>query len=69
VSLGFDYQDNRPKGNTWGSFPMFLSNGQRTDWPVSVTTSTDWAFWNRARSRCSPSCSTTSTTAGHCAAH
>lgn len=47
VSLGFDYQDNRPKGNTWGSFPMFLSDGQRTDWPVSVTTSTDWAFWNR----------------------
>ena len=41
VSLGFDYQDNRPKGNTWGSFPMFLSDGQRTDWPVSVTTSTD----------------------------
>ena len=47
VSLGFDYQDNRPRANTWGSFPMFLSNGQRTDWPTSVTTATDWAYWFR----------------------
>ncbi len=31
VSLGFDYQNNRPRSNTWGSFPMFLSDGQRTD--------------------------------------
>lgn len=47
VSLGFDYQNNRPRSNTWGSFPMFLSDGQRTDWPTSVTTSTDWAYWFR----------------------
>jgi outer membrane receptor for ferric coprogen and ferric-rhodotorulic acid len=47
ASIGFDYLDNDPRSNTWGSFPMFLSNSEPTDWPRSVTTSTDWAFWNR----------------------
>lgn len=47
VSLGFDYQDNRPKSNTWGSFPLFLSNGHLQDWPTSVTTATDWTYWNK----------------------
>lgn len=47
VSLGFDYQDNRPKSNTWGSFPLFLSDGHLQDWPTSVTTATNWTYWNR----------------------
>jgi outer membrane receptor for ferric coprogen and ferric-rhodotorulic acid len=47
VSLGFDYQDNRPTSNTWGSFPLFLSDGTLQDWPTSVTTATDWTYWNR----------------------
>lgn len=47
LSLGFDYQDNQPRGNTWGSFPLFFSNGQSTDWSRSVTTATDWSYWNR----------------------
>ena len=47
VSLGFDYQDNRPSSNTWGSFPLFLSDGHLQDWPTSVTTATDWTYWNR----------------------
>ncbi len=47
LSVGYDYQDNQPRSNTWGSFPLFLSNGQLADWPRSVTTATDWSFWNR----------------------
>lgn len=47
VSLGFDYQSNQPRGNTWGSFPLFLSDGSAANWPRSVTTATDWSFWNR----------------------
>jgi outer-membrane receptor for ferric coprogen and ferric-rhodotorulic acid len=47
VSLGFDYQDNQPRSNTWGSFPLFLADGRQADWPRSVTTATDWAYWNR----------------------
>lgn len=47
VSLGFDYQDNQPRANTWGSFPLFYSDGRPTDWSRSVTTAADWAYWNR----------------------
>lgn len=47
VSLGFDRQDNRPRGNTWGSFPLFLADGTLADWPRSVTTATNWSFWDR----------------------
>jgi len=47
LSLGFDHQDNRPRGNTWGSFPLFLSDGSKADWARSVTTATDWSHWTR----------------------
>ena len=47
VSLGFDHQDNRPRANTWGSFPLFLSDGTRQDWPRSVTTAANWSHWTR----------------------
>lgn len=47
VSLGADYQDNTPNSVTWGSFPMFLKDGQPANWPRSVTTATDWSFWDR----------------------
>lgn len=47
LSLGYDYQKNMPQGNTWGSFPLYFSDGTRANWPRSVTTATDWAFWDR----------------------
>lgn len=47
VSLGFDHQDNRPRSNTWGSFPIYLGDGSLANWPNTITTSTDWAYWNR----------------------
>ncbi len=46
ISLGYDYQRTLPQGNTWGSFPLFFSDGTRTDWSRSVTTATDWSYWN-----------------------
>jgi outer membrane receptor for ferric coprogen and ferric-rhodotorulic acid len=46
LSVGYDYQQTLPQGNTWGSFPLFYSDGSRTDWPRSVTTATDWSYWN-----------------------
>ena len=46
LSLGYDYQQTLPQGNTWGSFPLFFSDGTRTDWSRSVTTAADWSFWN-----------------------
>lgn len=47
LSVGYDFQETRAKGNTWGSFPMFYSDGTRTAWSRSVTTAADWTFWNR----------------------
>jgi outer membrane receptor for ferric coprogen and ferric-rhodotorulic acid len=49
LSVGFDYQDNAPRSNTWGSFPLFLADGSPADWPRSVTTATDWTFWDRTK--------------------
>lgn len=49
LSVGFDYQDNAPRGNTWGSFPLFLADGTPANWPRSVTTATDWSFWDRTK--------------------
>ncbi|HEY6123588.1 MAG TPA: TonB-dependent siderophore receptor [Steroidobacteraceae bacterium] len=47
LSAGFDYQDNKPRANTWGSFPLFLADGTAANWSRSVTTAPDWAFWDR----------------------
>lgn len=49
LSVGFDYQDNAPRGNTWGSFPLFLGDGTPANWRRSVTTATDWTFWDRTK--------------------
>jgi len=47
LSVGLDYQNNKPRGNTWGSFPLFLADGSLADWSRSITTATDWSFWDR----------------------
>ena len=47
LSFGIDHQNNQPTGNTWGSFPLFLADGRWAGWNRSVTTATDWSFWNR----------------------
>ncbi|PPE75548.1 TonB-dependent siderophore receptor [Solimonas fluminis] len=47
LSLGYDYLETQPQANTWGSFPLFYSDGTRTDWRRSITTAADWSFWNK----------------------
>jgi outer membrane receptor for ferric coprogen and ferric-rhodotorulic acid len=47
LTVGVDYQDNKPSSNTWGSFPLYLADGSPANWSRSVTTSTDWAYWDR----------------------
>ncbi len=47
LAVGVNSQNSQPRSNTWGSFPLFLSNGELANWPTSVTTSTNWAYWNR----------------------
>jgi outer membrane receptor for ferric coprogen and ferric-rhodotorulic acid len=47
LSVSYGDQFNTPTGNTWGSFPLYLADGTFADWGRNVTTSTDWAFWDR----------------------
>jgi outer membrane receptor for ferric coprogen and ferric-rhodotorulic acid len=47
LTVSYSDQDNEPTSNTWGSFPMYLSDFTLADWPRSVTTAPDWTFWNR----------------------
>lgn len=45
VSAGFNYQDNDPQGSSWGGFPLWYSDGTRTDWRRSLNTGADWTSW------------------------
>jgi len=47
LSLGYDRQENTPQSNTWGSFPLYFSDGTPTNWSRSITTAANWSFWNR----------------------
>ena len=46
LSTGISYQDNQPKGTTWGGLPIWYSDGTRTDWPTSKTTAPTWSYWD-----------------------
>ena len=46
LSAGVSHQENDPKGSMWGGLPVWYSDGTRTDWDRSKTTSADWVRWN-----------------------
>ena len=45
ISAGISYQDNQPKGSTWGGLPTWYSDGSRTNWDRSKTTGAEWTYW------------------------
>ncbi|MFC3051758.1 TonB-dependent siderophore receptor [Kordiimonas pumila] len=45
IRAGASYQDNNPKGSTWGGLPTWHSDGTRTDWDRTKTIAPDWSFW------------------------
>ncbi|MEI2416524.1 ferric-rhodotorulic acid/ferric-coprogen receptor FhuE [Orrella sp. JC864] len=45
LSAGFNYQDNDPRGSTWGGFPLWYADGGRTDWRRSLNVGADWTSW------------------------
>ena len=45
LSVGFNYQDNDPRRSNWGGFPLWYSDGGRTDWVRSLNTGADWSSW------------------------
>ena len=46
LSAGISHQENDPKGSMWGGLPVWYSDGTRTDWRRSKTTSADWVRWS-----------------------
>jgi len=51
LTLGHTQQRNKSKGGMWGALPMLNSDGTQTDYDVSTSTATDWAFWNNQSDR------------------
>ena len=46
LSAGYSRQENNPTGSMWGGLPVWFSDGTRTNWDRSKTTSADWVSWN-----------------------
>lgn len=44
-SFGSSYQNNTPKGTSWGGLPIWYSDDTRTDYARSKTKSTKWSSW------------------------
>ena len=48
LTVGFDYQDNTPKGSSWsGSFPLVNSNGSINKMSRSYNNGTRWSSWEQ----------------------
>ncbi|MDR0210509.1 MAG: TonB-dependent siderophore receptor [Pseudomonas putida] len=45
LTLGADYQDNDPKGSTWGGVPLFDSNGDFNEVSRSFNPGAQWSSW------------------------
>lgn len=45
LRAGISYDENNPSGVSWGSLPAWYTDGSKTDWDVSKTTSADWTHW------------------------
>ncbi|MBK5529063.1 TonB-dependent siderophore receptor [Pseudomonas sp. TH06] len=43
LTLGFDQQNTRSRGASWTGFPMFFSDGSRTNFSRSFNPATDWS--------------------------
>ncbi|WP_353949842.1 ferric-rhodotorulic acid/ferric-coprogen receptor FhuE [Stenotrophomonas maltophilia] len=51
LSVGYDYQQKRANGATWGGFPMLYSDGSRTGYDESFNASPNWTYWNTTSKR------------------
>lgn len=50
VSLGYQNQDNNPVGSTWGTIPIFASDGNEANLPVTTSYAPKWTKWQRESS-------------------
>jgi outer membrane receptor for ferric coprogen and ferric-rhodotorulic acid len=47
LSASIDYQHNDPRGTTWGTTPLFFSDGSAASLPRSFNVAADWSRWER----------------------
>lgn len=47
LSVGVDYQDNKPKGSSWGGIKIFDTNGNFNDMPRSFNNGATWSHWSQ----------------------
>lgn len=48
LTAGIDYQKNTPKGTSWGTTPLFYSDGTPANMPRSFNMAARWSSWERA---------------------
>ncbi len=46
LSFGYDYQESKTPGSTWGGLPTWFSNGNRTHFDRSFNPAPNWAYYN-----------------------
>lgn len=51
LSVGYDYQQKRANGATWGGFPMLYSDGTSTGYDASFNASPSWTYWDTTSKR------------------
>ncbi|UOD29295.1 TonB-dependent siderophore receptor [Massilia violaceinigra] len=47
LTVGADYQHNTPKGTTWGTTPLYFSDGSLAKLPRSFNVAAEWSSWER----------------------
>jgi len=51
LSVGYDYQQKRANGATWGGFPMMYSDGTPTGFDKSFLANPSWTYWDTTSKR------------------
>ena len=51
LSVGYDYQQKRANGATWGGFPMLFSDGSPTGYDESFNPNPGWTYWDTTSKR------------------
>lgn len=51
LSVGYDYQQKRANGATWGGFPMLFSDGSSTGYDESFNPNPGWTYWDTTSKR------------------
>ncbi len=51
LSVGYDYQQKRANGATWGGFPMMYSDGTQTSYSTSFLANPEWTYWDTTSKR------------------